>query len=139
MAPLLSLISQALALAALVRGAASTSLSDSWRDADVGQSGYVGGGHGLDPAVVDSAQFKELWASHFGKTEKHYAKPLVYTLSAGQQVLFLASTANIIRTIDAKTGELLNYRQVAEPFPLAEVYCTGIAEWVHQTTLGCIY
>ncbi|OCK86462.1 hypothetical protein K432DRAFT_387804 [Lepidopterella palustris CBS 459.81] len=28
--------------------------SDSWRDADIGQSSYLGGDHNMDPAVVDS-------------------------------------------------------------------------------------
>ena len=35
--------------------------SDTWRDADIGQSSYVGANHNMDPAVVDSSQFGLLW------------------------------------------------------------------------------
>ena len=42
--------------------------SDTFQDADVGQSGYVGGNHGVDPDSV--SQFKELWNATFQPDEK---------------------------------------------------------------------
>ncbi|PGH27599.1 hypothetical protein AJ80_00612 [Polytolypa hystricis UAMH7299] len=103
--------------------------SDTWRDADIGQSSYLGGGHNMDPAVVDSERFTQLWNASFGAAEKFYAKPLAYTpKSTGKQVVFLASTENIIRTLDAETGELVKERQVADPQPADVSYCTSVAD-----------
>jgi len=42
--------------------------SDTYQDADVGQSGYVGGDHNIDPESV--SQFKELWNVTFTPDEK---------------------------------------------------------------------
>jgi hypothetical protein len=42
--------------------------SDSYRDADLGQSGYVGGDHNIDPDTV--SQFKQLWNVTFKPDEK---------------------------------------------------------------------
>jgi hypothetical protein len=55
--------------------------------------------------VVDSAQFGQLWKVAFNAKEQFYAKPLVFTpASTGVQILFLASSQNNIRTLNAKTG-----------------------------------
>jgi len=52
---------------------------------------------------------------------------LVYTPSAGgPQLLFLASSQNWIRTLDAKTGALINSRQVNPPFLQSDIGCTDI-------------
>ncbi|KAJ3515567.1 hypothetical protein NLJ89_g1674 [Agrocybe chaxingu] len=107
----------------------SLATSDSWRDVDLGQSSYVGGSHNLDPAVVDSPQFGLRWKVDFNKGETHYARPLIYTPpSTNKQIAFLASTENRLRVLDAETGEVLNERQLAEPFPLAEAFCTQVSE-----------
>ena len=50
----------------LATGLAST---DSYRDADVGQAGYLDN-HNMDPAVVDSAQFGQLWKIAFHNLEQ---------------------------------------------------------------------
>lgn len=42
--------------------------SDSYSDADIGQSGYAGGAHGLDTETV--SKFKQLWNATFTQDEK---------------------------------------------------------------------
>ncbi|CAA7266436.1 unnamed protein product [Cyclocybe aegerita] len=107
----------------------SLATSDSWRDVDLGQSSYVGGSHNLDPAVVDSPHFGLRWKVDFNKGETHYARPLIYTPpSTNKQIVFLASTENRLRVLDAETGEVLKKRKLAEPFPLAEAFCTQVSE-----------
>ncbi|KAJ4297833.1 hypothetical protein N0V90_005729 [Kalmusia sp. IMI 367209] len=100
--------------------------SDSPRDADVSQSGYVGGDHNIDPEIV--SRFQQLWNVTFKPDEKHYARPVVHTLSSGRQIIFTASTENIVRTIDALTGEVLYERQVAQPWPMTEAHCETISK-----------
>ncbi|KAF1951000.1 hypothetical protein CC80DRAFT_481630 [Byssothecium circinans] len=95
--------------------------SDSPRDADLGQSGYVGGDHNIDRDAL--SQFKQLWNVTFKPEEKHYAKPLVHTLQSGKQIVFTASTENVIRSIDAATGEVLAERQVAQPWAMSGARC----------------
>ncbi|KAF2452640.1 WSC domain-containing protein [Lineolata rhizophorae] len=105
--------------------------SDTYRDADLGQTSYVGGDHNMDPAIVDSSQFGLLWKIPFNNKERFYAKPLVYTPeSTGRQIVFLASTQNIIRTVDARTGELINERQLDEPFLQSDIGCTDIPDTI---------
>ncbi|KAF2689055.1 hypothetical protein K458DRAFT_357520 [Lentithecium fluviatile CBS 122367] len=100
--------------------------SDTYRDADIGQSGYVGGDHNIDPNSV--SQFKQLWNVTFKPDEKHYAKPLVYTLQSGRQIVFTASTENIIRSIDAATGEVIAERQVAPPWSMTGASCETVSK-----------
>ncbi|KAF2446727.1 hypothetical protein P171DRAFT_238152 [Karstenula rhodostoma CBS 690.94] len=100
--------------------------SDSPRDADIAQSGYVGGDHNIGPDSL--SQFQHLWNITFKPDEKHYARPLVHTLASGKQILFTASTENIVRTIDATTGEILYERQVAPPWPMAGAHCETISK-----------
>lgn len=104
--------------------------SDTWRDADIQQSSYVGGNHNMDPAIVDSSQFGLLWKVATNNQELFYAKPLVYTpstgTSAGTQIVFMASSQNIVRILDAKTGNILNSRQLHTPFLQSDIGCTDI-------------
>ncbi|KAF2829674.1 hypothetical protein CC86DRAFT_443817 [Ophiobolus disseminans] len=101
--------------------------SDSPRDADRGQSSYVGGDHNIDPETV--SQFKHLWNASFNPGEKHWARPLVHTLpSTGRQIVFTASTENRVRTFDAATGELIAERQISPPWPLNTTNCTELGE-----------
>lgn len=53
-----------------LRNASALATSDSWRDADLGQSSYLGGNHNMDPSVVDSPQFGQLWKVPFNNKEK---------------------------------------------------------------------
>ncbi|KAF2190688.1 hypothetical protein K469DRAFT_736463 [Zopfia rhizophila CBS 207.26] len=87
--------------------------SDFYRNADLGQSSYVGGNHNIDPAVVVSSRFQ----------------PLIYIPSStNKQIVFLASTDNWIRTLDAATGELLNQRRVQKPWPMGGAYCNAVSQ-----------
>ncbi|KAH0175344.1 WSC domain-containing protein, partial [Aureobasidium melanogenum] len=113
--------------------AAAVASTDSYRDADVAQTGYLPN-HNMDPAVVDSAQFGQLWKVSFNAKEQFYAKPLVFTPAAtGVQILFLASSQNYIRILNAKTGAVLNTRQVHPPFLQSDIGCTDI-----PNTIGII-
>jgi hypothetical protein len=97
--------------------------SDSPQDGVNSQSSYIGGDHNIDPS--DLANFTQLWNATFNPDEKHWARPLVHTLSStGRQIVFTASTENRIRTFDAGTGELLMERQVAPPWPMDQAFCT---------------
>ncbi len=59
---------------------------------------------------------------------------MTYTpLAGGPQLLFLASSQNWIRTLDAKTGNILNTRQVHTPFLQSDIGCTDI-----PNTIGII-
>ncbi|KAI9836466.1 MAG: hypothetical protein M1819_001498 [Sarea resinae] len=85
----------------------------------------------MDPAVVDSAEFGQLWKIAFNNEEQFYAKPLVYTpTSTGVQLVFLASSQNWIRTLDAKSGVLINSRQVQTPFLQSDIGCTDIPNYI---------
>lgn len=58
----------------------------------------------------------------------------MYTpLAGGNQLLFLVSSQNWIRTLDAKTGALINSRQVHTPFLQSDIGCTDI-----PNTIGII-
>jgi iron transport multicopper oxidase len=113
---------------ALVHSLAST---DSIQDVDVGQSGYLDN-HNLHPATVGSNIFGFLWKNTYGAKEKFYAKPLVYTPSGGnqKQLVFLASSMNVIRTVDAVTGAPFNSRTVQPPFLQADIGCTDIPDFI---------
>ncbi|CZR61108.1 related to glyoxal oxidase precursor [Phialocephala subalpina] len=122
-----SLLWQAAAFLPRVLGAASY---DEYRDADIGQSGYLPN-HNMDPNIVNSAAFGLLWKQPFNTNEQFYAKPLTYTpLAGGSQILFLASSQNWIRTLDAKTGALINSRQVHTPFLQSDIGCTDIPNYI---------
>ena len=59
---------------------------------------------------------------------------MTYTpLAGGPQLLFLASSQNWIRTLNAKTGVIINSRQVATPFLQSDIGCTDI-----PSTIGII-
>ncbi|KAL8670348.1 MAG: hypothetical protein Q9168_005106 [Polycauliona sp. 1 TL-2023] len=121
------LVALAAAIAPQVLASAPT---DSYTDADPAQSGYLPN-HNMDPAVVDSSEFGLLWSTRYNNLEKFYAKPLVYTPNAGgPQIVFIASTQNWIRTMNAKTGAALNARQVHTPFLQAEIGCTDIPDTI---------
>lgn len=56
-------------LAGLIPLVASSAPTDEYSDADPAQSGYLPN-HNMDPAVVDSAQFGQLWKIPFNSLEK---------------------------------------------------------------------
>ncbi|PVH87180.1 WSC-domain-containing protein [Cadophora sp. DSE1049] len=122
-----SLLIAALAMARQSLGVASY---DEYRDADVSQSGYLPN-HNMDPSIVDSSAFGQIWKVAFNPKEQFYAKPLTYTpLAGGPQLLFMASSQNWIRTLNAKTGALVNSRQVHTPFLQSDIGCADIPDTI---------
>ncbi|KAM3075140.1 hypothetical protein ACMFMG_007402 [Clarireedia jacksonii] len=104
--------------------------TDEIQDADPAQSGYLDN-HNMHPATVGSAIFGILWKNNYGNNkEKWYAKPLVYTPPGGSQLVFIASSMNIIRTLDAVNGSLLNSRTVQSPFLQSDLGCTDIPDYI---------
>jgi iron transport multicopper oxidase len=110
----------------LVHSFAST---DEIQDADPAQSGYLDN-HNLHPATVGSPIFGILWKNTYGSKERWYAKPLVYTPRGASQLVFLASSMNVIRTLDAVNGTLLNSRVVQPPFLQSDIGCTDIPDYI---------
>lgn len=55
--------------AVLVSIAVAVAPTDSYSDADPAQSGYLPN-HNMDPAVVDSSQFGQLWKKTFNAQEQ---------------------------------------------------------------------
>jgi hypothetical protein len=88
--------------------------------------------HNMHPATVGSSIFGFLWKNTYGAKEKWYAKPLVYTPTGGNQtqLVFLASSMNVIRTVDAVTGALINNRTVQPPFLQSDIGCTDIPDYI---------
>ncbi|PQE05793.1 wsc domain-containing protein [Rutstroemia sp. NJR-2017a BVV2] len=104
--------------------------TDEIQDADPAQSGYLDN-HNMHPATVGSAIFGILWKNNYGNNkEKWYAKPLVYTPPGGSQLVFIASSMNIIRTLDAVNGTLLNSRTIQPPFLQSDLGCTDIPDFI---------
>lgn len=89
----------------------------------------------MDPDVVNSSSFGLLWKKGFNSQEQFYAKPLVYTPLANpsQQIIFIASSQNWVRTLDAKTGALINFRQLWTPFLQSDIGCTDIPNTIGIT------
>ncbi|KAK3678887.1 hypothetical protein LTR78_001340 [Recurvomyces mirabilis] len=113
----------------LCRDRLQLTMADEYRDGDAAQSSYFDN-HNIDPAVVDSAQFGLLWKQSFNNKEQFYAKPLTFTPNGGKQLVFLASSMNYIRTLDAVTGTLINSRQVQTPFLQSDIGCTDIPNYI---------
>lgn len=77
--------------------------------------------HNMDPSVVGSAQFGQLWkaalpGNYGGFQEQIYSQPLVYTLNDGIQYVFIATTQNNVYKINAKTGNIVASRSLHIPF-----------------------
>ena len=75
----------------------------------------------MDPAVVGSSQFGQLWKSNLpgsykGYLEQIYSQPLLYTLDDGIQYVFVATTQNNVYKINAKTGTIVAQRNLHIPF-----------------------
>lgn len=110
----------------------SLATTDSIRDGDQACSGYSPS-HNIDKNVVNSTAFGLLWTNTYGKLEKWYGRPLVYTspaINGGLQIVFLASSQNIIRTVDAKTGKAILTRQLLSPFLQSDIGCTDIPNYI---------
>ena len=98
----------------------------------------------MDPAVVGSAQFGQLWKSNLpgnygGYLEQIYSQPLVYTLNDGIQYVFIATTQNNVYKINAKTGTIVASRSLHIPFLTSDLNgCVDINPTVGVTATGVI-
>ncbi len=113
-----------LAASALVSSAIALQATDSYSDADIAQSGYLPN-HNIDPTVLANQDPESTYTVSFNTDEQFYAEPLVYTPNGSGQLVFLASSQNWIRTLDAKTGDIINARQVQTPFLNSDVDSTA--------------
>lgn len=80
----------------------------------------------MDPSVVASAQFGELWTAKLpgnygGALEQIFSQPLVYTLDDGIQYVFIATSQNNVYRINAKTGAIVASRNLHIPFLTQEI------------------
>ena len=87
---------------------------------DNSRSGYQPN-HNLDPTVVGSSQFGQLFktalpGNYINAAEQIYRQPLVYTLNDGIQYVFIATTQNNVYKINAKTGAIVASRNLHVPF-----------------------
>lgn len=101
--------------------------------------------HNMDPAVVASSQFDQLWKSplpgtYAGAPEQIFSQPLVYTPSNGtKQYVYWATTQNNVYKMDAKTGEIVASRNLHIPFLTADLNgCVDINPTVGITATGVI-
>lgn len=113
-----------LAASALFSNAVALQATDSYSDADVAQSGYLPN-HNIDPTVLANQDVESTYTVSFNANEQFYAEPLVYTPNGSCQLIFLASSQNWIRTLDATTGDIINARQVQTPFLNSDVNSTS--------------
>ena len=116
-----------LAASALVSSAVALQATDSNLNADASQSGYLPNIN-IDPTAIANQDPDSAFSVSFNADEQFYAEPLVYTPDGSDQLLFLASSQNWIRTLDAKTGDILNARQVQTPFINSDVNSTAYGE-----------
>ena len=87
----------------------------------------------MDPSVVNSTAFGMLWRNQYDPKDKWYGRPLVYTspnINGGKQILFMASSTNSIRTLDAKTGVDITSRTVMAPFLQSDIGCPDIPNFI---------
>ena len=113
-----------LATSAFISNAVALHATDSYTDADIAQSSYLPN-HNIDPTVLAKRDFALTYTVRFNIEEQFYAEPLVYTPNGRGQLIFLASSQNWIRILDAKTGEIINARQVQRPFLNSDVNSTA--------------
>ncbi|KAK2008051.1 WSC domain-containing protein [Colletotrichum eremochloae] len=121
------------ALASMPVLVASLASTDSYRDADLPQSGYLPN-HNLNPNVAGSSSFKNLWTfTSPVPREQWLAKPLVYTPNGQSELVITASEMNIVRVFDSKTGNVLKTRTLQPPFSAADSNCGDIPDWIGVT------
>ncbi|KAI4115242.1 MAG: hypothetical protein LQ345_004126 [Seirophora villosa] len=98
----------------------------------------------MDPSVVGSPQFGQLWTSKLpgdyrGSLEQIFHQPLVYTLDDGIQYVFIATSQNNVYKINAKTGTIVASRNLHIPFLTQEIIpCLDINPNVGVTGTGVI-
>lgn len=129
------------ALVGLVRALASTD-TITW-GGDGSRAGYQPN-HNMDPAVVASPQFGQLFGtllpgSFASQPEQIFSQPLVYTPAGGRQFVYVATTLNNVYKLDAKTGAILASRTLHLPFLAADLDgCNDINPAVGIISTGTI-
>ncbi|KAI9890524.1 MAG: hypothetical protein M1814_003863 [Vezdaea aestivalis] len=113
---------------------------------DNGRSGYEIN-HNMDPNVVGSNTFGQLWATRLTKNcinpggsvpEQIFAQPLLYT-PGDTQYAYVATTTNAIYKIDAKTGAIVTMRSLGVPFLQKDLdSCTDLQPCIGVTGTGII-
>jgi hypothetical protein len=88
------------AIAACVSRVAALASTDSISDADPAQSGYLPN-HNMDPAVVDSAQFGQLW-----KIQNNFQELVIVPNAPAQTTI-----ANMTRTVLRQTSSVHTQRR----------------------------
>jgi hypothetical protein len=111
------------------------------------RSGYQNN-HNMDPAVVGSSQFGLLFKTNIPGTylingqnvpEQIFSQPLVYTGSDGIQYLYVSTTQNNVYKIVAKTGVIVDSRNLHRPFLVSDLDgCVDINPTVGVTSTGVI-
>ncbi|KAG6007584.1 hypothetical protein E4U21_005782 [Claviceps maximensis] len=101
--------------------------------------------HNMDPAVVASNQFGQLFRTKLpgtfnGRAEQIFSQPLVYTPSGtDKQYVYFATTQNNVYKLDAKTGQIIASRNLHIPFLTADLDgCVDINPTVGVTATGVI-
>lgn len=101
--------------------------------------------HNMDPAVVGSDQFGQLFKTalpgvYNGAAEQIFSQPLVYTPNGGtKQFVYFATTQNNVYKLDAKTGQIVASRSLHIPFLTADLSgCVDINPTVGITATGVI-
>jgi hypothetical protein len=100
--------------------------------------------HNLDPSVVGSPSFCQIFktalpGNYNGVKEQLFAQPLVYTTADGIQFVFLTTTQNNVYKIDAKTGAIVQSRNLHIPFLSADLDgCVDINPHIGVTATGVI-
>lgn len=94
-----------------------------------GRKGYLDN-HNISPELVLSDEFGILWKNTYGEKERWFARPLTFTPKGHDQLVLLASTANVVRTVDATTGKLIRERQVQPPFLSSDIQgCPAVPDY----------
>ncbi|MCJ1369596.1 hypothetical protein MMC20_000808 [Loxospora ochrophaea] len=110
---------------------------------DPSRAGYFDS-HNLDPEVVGSAQFGQLFktilpGNYLNAAEQVFSQPLVYTLDDGIQYVFVATTQNNVYKINAKTGVIVASRNLHIPFLTSDLNgCVDINPLIGVTATGVI-
>lgn len=108
------------------------------------QLGTDGSNHNMDPAIVGSPQFGQIFKTQLpgnygGVPEQVFASPLVYTTSNGVQYVYVATQQNNVYKLDAKTGVIIASRNLHIPFLTSDLSgCVDINPHVGSTATGVI-
>ncbi|KAG6024726.1 hypothetical protein E4U41_001702 [Claviceps citrina] len=136
------LVTASAALVGRVSGMADTD-TITW-GGDNSRTGYQTN-HNMDPAVVASNQFGQLFRTKLpgtfnGQAEQIYSQPLVYTPSGGdKQYVYFATTLNNVYKLDAKTGQIVASRNLHVPFLTADLNgCVDMNPTIGVTATGVI-